>query len=856
MKMKKRLENKFNNRGFSMTELLVAIAIMGVVSLTIYSFMIVGSQFYGKQASDADIQTEAQKIANTVTNLIIDCEANVAYEDSFPGASGNLTFGTMGDGTTGKGLEITNTDKRFLIYPKEENGLHNLYYLEQTAPANGVYGGYDEANAELLAQNVDSFDVDLSRLHGLGNGTNIISFTLVYKKGGRTYRGTYQVNLRNDITVSGDSTIVPPKDPDCSQVQVTPDDIIQVKGKLEPHIVNKPSLMNEFTAVARTNNLTPEQVDNLFNWSLDTSDASLNASSFIQRSPIDTNLHGKFYNALYSDSSNVLKQIKNNFDVYVIATANVPQLGTTTYKSGRATVKYVKINSFNLNPARGYSEDATGIKVNPNGTITTAVNVNGSYLQDSDDYARNFMHASFTLEYSLDNGVHWMPLTDGKHKEIAHIAAYTGQRVSLDRSKKVGTGCTIQLGKDATDKHLFRVTATDDWDDTYSDSFEFGVNKTPPPTDIDEMVRGVEINMNKYIEKIYDWYYGDDPEKKAYAQKLLNGGLLQNGRRLVSIQHIETTTASSFTGKNSQQETQKFFKIIEKDGTFYMYIDYDALEYSERSTLKLFYQYDKYFVDCMVTLTVYDPTMNQNVQMGPIIFKFQLQPCSITANVLNTGADGTKNIVMTKGSATDIPFHITGLNISRRNMIGFYYKDMSSGTAIWQNANMNQYNTLDLNKYLMVDYVTDVGNRYNLIQDGTFRLSAKSNTTVYPTEPITTRVTLNGMYVTLDSTDDNYMDSYQEINVYLANVEGRDVYVQGPRTANEEDWKYVDKNGTKKVVNPDGKTEVEIGSPNNVKVVFGKTTNANGNTSGYTMKLDNVDYYWNPSYNCWIAGTQ
>ena len=172
--MRKKVK-KLNNHGFSLVEILIAMAILGVVSLTIYSFMMQGSRFYGKQYADADIQSEAQLVANTISDLIVDCEVNISYDNSIsnsinPDVSSNVIY------AQGKALEISNRDYQFIIFHNDTN----LFYLERRpSPSDpSVYEAYDIDNAELLAENITAFDVDLSRVSGKGKGKNIVTFTM------------------------------------------------------------------------------------------------------------------------------------------------------------------------------------------------------------------------------------------------------------------------------------------------------------------------------------------------------------------------------------------------------------------------------------------------------------------------------------------------------------------------------------------------------------------------------------------------------------------------------------------------------------------------------------------------------
>ncbi len=831
MKRGKLHMKRLNNRGFSLTELLVAVAILGVVSMTIYSFMIVGSQFYGKQASDADIQTEAQKIANTVTNLIIDCEANVKYDD----ASGFnfATATTFGDsagkdaeGNDAKGLEITNTNNRFLIYPKTENNVRNLYYLEQSPNGGGSYPAYDTANAELLAQNVNVFTVDLNRLKGLGNGKNIISFTLVYEKGGRTYRGTYQVNLRNDITLSGNAAVPEPKEADIRDIGINDGPTIEIKGKNDPHIVKGLEGMRyKFEAWIVGDNITTDDERTMFNWSLECGDGK-DPANYVVRDSSDEPQY-KYFNAVFDDTNS--GTVPSDINVNVLTTMR-SKLSNTPL-SATSQIHYVKVNSFELTAGKGFTQVS-----NSTGNLTTVgstVVINCVTVGHHTELMTNGDCAQWKLEYRPVGTDDWLDCPSG----MARIVSIIGNRVSNDRTHRCGTGVSIKLGDQADYQVEFRVTATNDWDPTWDKDIIFGVTQPKKSNPATEAARGVEISVTDYYRDMHpellSTYGPSNPNVEKYI-----------------IKKVTINDAPGFAG---HEMSEQIFKVINRDGDFFIYVDYDALAYTELNRLKEFYKKD-FIVNIRVYSDVYykDGHVDYNVESAS---QFVFSTPGIT---FDNGT--TSTVVIPKGGSKNLDFVLTGTNISKKNMVGFYYKDTSTGRDVWYNENADEFQMRDLNTYLNVQYDKDVGNRYTFQNQASFKVSPKDTTSNYPVEPITCRVTFDTMYNVLGTTLDSYEDtskydyyaSYKDVNVYIANVEGENIYIQGPRTSNPRDWKVITKaNGGTDVVDYTSGKAMKITSPSAADVTFGAVNNSNGQVSYYTMQYNGNSYYWNESYHYW-----
>ena len=64
-------------KGFTLIEVLVSIAILSIVLAGVGALMVTGSRSFAKGSADADIQKEAQLVVNQVEDLIIDTNGGV-----------------------------------------------------------------------------------------------------------------------------------------------------------------------------------------------------------------------------------------------------------------------------------------------------------------------------------------------------------------------------------------------------------------------------------------------------------------------------------------------------------------------------------------------------------------------------------------------------------------------------------------------------------------------------------------------------------------------------------------------------------------------------------------------------------
>ena len=122
-----------NNKGFSLVEVICAVAILGVTSTAIGSAMIVSTQNYQRGNAEVDVQKEAQATTNLVGNLLVDA----------------LDVNTSVDATTGAQIVVI----------KQEGKEYKLTYLDNKITYEEKNMGDGTTVDGCLAENVTNFDL-------------------------------------------------------------------------------------------------------------------------------------------------------------------------------------------------------------------------------------------------------------------------------------------------------------------------------------------------------------------------------------------------------------------------------------------------------------------------------------------------------------------------------------------------------------------------------------------------------------------------------------------------------------------------------------------------------------------------
>lgn len=227
-----------NNRGITLIELIVTVAIIAIFSGVIITLITTGSSGFRSTSGNAKVQMETQQTLDTIQNLVIDANRSVYYASGSGAAPGSPITGDIDSSSqTNKTFLICNSyetapGSREYVYDVldwDASG-ETLYYSQKKYDKTGVSeeastfsdeGGLFTAPADegtefpgdgsgevsdpevligrtVLAEGISGFNADVSRVESEG----IIRFQLTAKVRDKEIETLHTVNLRNEIQVA------------------------------------------------------------------------------------------------------------------------------------------------------------------------------------------------------------------------------------------------------------------------------------------------------------------------------------------------------------------------------------------------------------------------------------------------------------------------------------------------------------------------------------------------------------------------------------------------------------------------------------------------------------------------------
>ena len=200
--MRPEQEKQQKNGGFTLVEMIVAVAITAVFSAVVLTAVAAGSRLYRSISGSTRVQMDTQELTDSVEKLIVNAGESIYYaygSGKSPGApiSDDIDGSTDGDRTLllcsiqknkgGAGIRVVDV----LDWRESEQ---KLYYSRQEITAAGTSMLTEPS---VYGEGVREFHVDVSRADSDG----IIRFQLITENLGKKLRMLHTVDLRNPVKI-------------------------------------------------------------------------------------------------------------------------------------------------------------------------------------------------------------------------------------------------------------------------------------------------------------------------------------------------------------------------------------------------------------------------------------------------------------------------------------------------------------------------------------------------------------------------------------------------------------------------------------------------------------------------------
>ncbi|WP_302242811.1 PilW family protein [Blautia sp.] len=200
--MRTEQERQQKNGGFTLVEMIVAVAITAVFSAVVLTAVAAGSRLYRSISGSTRVQMDTQELTDSVEKLIVNAGESIYYaygSGKSPGApiSDDIDGSTDGDRTLllcsiqknkgGAGIRVVDV----LDWRESEQ---KLYYSRQEITAAGTSMLTEPS---VYGEGIREFHVDVSRADSDG----IIRFQLITENLGKKLRTLHTVDLRNPIKI-------------------------------------------------------------------------------------------------------------------------------------------------------------------------------------------------------------------------------------------------------------------------------------------------------------------------------------------------------------------------------------------------------------------------------------------------------------------------------------------------------------------------------------------------------------------------------------------------------------------------------------------------------------------------------
>ena len=177
------MKKRKNNQGFTLVELIVSMAILGIIALSASAFMIAGTRTYSSLNYAVRLQYEAQLVMAQLQEYTVDCTKGIAWD-----ATQKTLYIANEDGDPD-----TNDAVVHMFVHNAAEGAQNIVYKRIDCAGNTFVQQINSTTTfavdALMAEHVKSMDVVFV--------DDQAKITLEMTRGNKTYTATQIIALRN-----------------------------------------------------------------------------------------------------------------------------------------------------------------------------------------------------------------------------------------------------------------------------------------------------------------------------------------------------------------------------------------------------------------------------------------------------------------------------------------------------------------------------------------------------------------------------------------------------------------------------------------------------------------------------------
>lgn len=813
-------EKDKRNKGFSLVELIVAIGILAVISTIVAFMMTSSSRNYSKMSVETQLQSEAQLVANAISEYAIDSyDADNISSETLDAAYDNAENKILVLHSLGR----DSVEHDYVIARTAEN---KLYLGERTKNPGDSWSAFDFS---LLGNYITDFTVDTSHVEQ----DNIIDFQLSYTKNNRTYNGNYQVLMRNRAYADKTPEDVNNNDPMKLVLGLQPKQIyidIVAGAPGTSYYINeisegsKRSLLTkeiEFKASVTSNK---SMIDNKVEWNLNGADSN---GFELPESVADVNGNKTLSETgtlKIKDGYDFRNSAIDDFTISVAKSAVDSEGNTVSATSKQSKIHLRRVKSINLNPTSGYT------------SWKSAYDDMGESSSEAKSYAVPNSYGVYQAMVLRANVIQkWVPYGGGLtwKIEMRQKGDTSGQWQSSPSSfaslqyseTDSSTMNTVKFGSNVRNGQLYKVTVTSKFDPSVSATYIFGIAPRERETGGGFNSRGFYVNLKEFAEE--------------YADNM--PGLNYGGR--ADVLNDFRTGNITFVGEGPGGGGGGFensgFKVEQIGDEWYAYLDYESFQYTNSQMLN-------FYSNCG-NIELYFKTSPSN---ATVTVYYWIAP--VLTHRLSPSQDF---LVIRRGQSEDVKIKTDYYNIVSDRYFGIYVKNNKDDASFGTNLSGANF---DLNPYLSCTVQSSYGDVKHYVDTMRVTIKAKDSL-VYNPDPMTVRFTAEDYYKLCSNdnqrkvngpiTDGHY--GYQfytspctDMTVYMANVLDQSIYIPGPATTAK-----MSGNSMYPL------TEVNSGKTVNIKVYKADGTTATAKTykSGSQFKCEYAGntYTYNSTYYYW-----